>query len=62
MGNFIFNISLAIVMAICIIINIILGSWFALVICTIAFIMDTISAFISFRKWKNSKKIKEIIK
>jgi hypothetical protein len=59
MGNFIYYTVLAIIMAICTIINGVLGNWFAFTFTLVVFIFDASNAAISFQVWNKNSKNKE---
>ena len=56
MLKFIFWTALALLMLVCCIIDIVTGKWFALGICMIALVLDTIDAILAFKEWRHWRK------
>lgn len=56
MLKFILWTALALLMLVCCIIDIATGSWFALGICIVALVFDTIDAILAFKEWRRRGK------
>lgn len=59
MSDFLFNLALSLVMVACIILDIAIGTTWALGICVVALVLDVINTIFAFRRWRKEKNNKE---
>ena len=56
MLKLIFWTALALLMLVCCVIDIFTGNWFALGVCVVALVFDTIGAILAFKEWRHWRK------
>ena len=56
MLKLIFWTALALLMLVCCVIDIFTGNWFALGVCVVALVFDTIGAILAFKEWRRRRK------
>lgn len=59
MSDFLFNLALSLIMVVCIILDIAIGTTWALGICAVALVLDVINTIFAFRRWRKEKNNKE---